>query len=100
VTGATVRGKFRPARAVVAKPAATDPPGEARRRSRAERRARQLALAYAIERAIEAGEFASYGDVARALGVTQPRVSQVMNLLLLSPAVQEQMLVGCGSARP
>jgi len=90
----TVRGKFRPSRAVVAKPEARDPPGEARRRSRAERRARQLALAYAIERAIEAGEFRSYGEVARALGISQARVSQVMGLLLLPPAVQERVLRG------
>jgi hypothetical protein len=94
MSGATVRGKFRPAGAVLTKPEATVQPGEARRRSRAERKARQLALAYAIERAIEAGEFRSYGDVARALGITQPRVSQVTGLLLLPPAVQERVLLG------
>jgi hypothetical protein len=68
MSGATVRGKFRPAQAVLAKPEARDPPGAARRRSRADRKARQLALAYAIERAIEAGEYRSYGEVARAWG--------------------------------
>jgi predicted XRE-type DNA-binding protein len=70
------------------------------RRPQSERKARQLALAYAIERAIEAGEFRSYGDVAKALGVTQPRVSQVMNLMLLPRSVQEQMLLGSGAAVP
>jgi len=92
----TVRGKFRPSRAVLAKAKveAKEPPAAVRARSRADRRARQLALAYAIERAIQAGEFRSYGEVARALGLTQPRVSQVMGLLLLPPAVQERVLRG------
>jgi predicted XRE-type DNA-binding protein len=94
VSGATVRGKFRPARAVLAKAEVQEPPGAARARSHAERKARQLALAYAIERAIEAGEFRSYGEVARALGITQPRVSQVMALMLLPPALQERVLLG------
>ena len=90
----TVRGKFRPARAVLAKREVQEPPAAVRARSHAERRARQLALAYAIERAIEAGEFRSYGEVARALGVTQPRVSQVVGLLLLPSEVQERVLLG------
>ena len=94
MTGATVRGKFRPARAVLAKAKAQEPPGAARARSHAERKARQLALAYRIERAIEAGEFRSYGEVARALGITQPRVSQVMAMLMLPAAVQERLLRG------
>jgi len=92
----TVRGKFRPARAVLAKAKveATEPPAAVRARSRADRRARQLALAYKIERAIEAGEVTSYGEVARALGISQPRVSQVMGLLLLPPEIQEGVLLG------
>ena len=96
MTGATVRGKVRPARAILAKATVEirEPAGAVRRRNHAERKARQLALAYAIERAIEAGEFRSYGDVARALGVSQPRVSQVMALLMLPAAVQDGMLLG------
>jgi hypothetical protein len=96
----TVRAKFRPARAVLASvkepeagaPAQAPPP----RSTRSERLARQLALAHWIERAIEAGEVASYGDVARRLGLTQPRVSQVMGLLFLPPEMQERALMGGG----
>ncbi len=33
---------------------------------------------------------------ARALGLTQPRVTQIMVLLSLSPALKEQALVGAG----
>jgi alkylated DNA nucleotide flippase Atl1 len=87
-----------PARAVLAsvKPGAGAPAPAARPhgRARAPRLARQLALAHWIERAIESGEVASYGAVARALGLTQPRVTQVMGLLLLSPAIQERVLMG------
>jgi len=60
----TVRRKFRPARQAVEK--ARDDPG---RGSRADRPARRLALAYYIDRLIEAGEVASYGEVARMLGL-------------------------------
>ena len=96
----TVRAKFRPARAVLAsvqKPEAGAPaPAPPPRRARSERLARQLALAHWIERAIEAGEVASYGDVARRLGLTQPRITQVMSLLFLPPEMQERVLLGTG----
>ena len=58
------------------------------------RAARMLALAHHVERLVEAGELAGYADAARALGVTRARLTQVMNLLLLAPEIQEQMLVG------
>jgi len=97
----TVRAKFRPARAVLAsvKAEAGKPAPRVRPRARPERLARQLALAYWIERAIEAGEVASYGDVARRLGLTQPRVTQIMGLLLLPPDVQERVLLGVAGVR-
>ena len=74
-SGAVVRGKFRPARGLVAK-ARPEPvaPGERPvRRTNAARLARQLALAHWIERAVEDGRVASYGEAARALGLTEPR---------------------------
>ncbi len=91
----TIRGKFRPSRALLAsvKPEAGEPVPAPPKRVRSERLARQLALAHLIERSIEAGQVASYGAVARALGLTQPRVTQIMGLLLLSPAVQERALL-------
>ncbi len=39
---------------------------------------RMLALAYAIEAAVEDGRFRSVAEVARALGLTRARLSQVM----------------------
>jgi hypothetical protein len=53
--------------------------------------ARLLALAYDIEARIEAGEFHDYADVARAHGLTRARLTQVMNLLLLAPPIQEEI---------
>ena len=52
-----------------------------------------LVLAHQIEEAIAAGRARDYADVARQLGVTRTRMSQIMNLLLLSPAIQEQLLL-------
>jgi len=66
------------------------------RRTNAARLARQLALAHWIERAVEAGQAASYGEVARILGLTESRVTQITALLGLSPAVQEGILLGEG----
>lgn len=96
-SGAVVRGKFRPARVVVAaaRPEPPAPPGR-HKRTRSERLARQLAMAHWIERAVEEGRAGSYGEVARALGLTESRITQVTALLGLSPAVQERVLLGEG----
>lgn len=53
--------------------------------------ARLLALAHDIEARIEAGE-RDDADVARAHGLTRARLTQVMNLLLLAPPIQEDVL--------
>jgi hypothetical protein len=63
----------------------------ARRRYPA-RIARQLALAHALQRRVEAGEFADYADMARALGFTRARITQIMDLLLLAADIQEEIL--------
>lgn len=39
---------------------------------------------------------ASYGEVARILGLTESRITQVTALLGLPPAVQEEVLLGEG----
>ena len=55
---------------------------------------RDLTLAHHVERLVEAGELAGYAEAARVLGVTRARLTQVMNLLLLAPAVQDRILCG------
>ncbi len=58
------------------------------------RAARMLALAHYVERLVEEGSVKSYAEAARKLSVTRARMSQVLNLLNLSPRVQEALLVG------
>jgi len=96
-SGAVVRGKFRPARGLVAS-VRPEPRAEVPQvsRTRADRLARQLALAHWVERAVEDGRASSYGEVARALGLTESRITQVTALLGLSPGVQERVLLGEG----
>ena len=54
--------------------------------------ARLLAFAYRIERRIAAGEIQDRASAARALGVTRARVTQILDLLLLAPDIQEEIL--------
>jgi hypothetical protein len=54
--------------------------------------ARLLALAHELERQIRAGVFDDLADAARKLGLTRARVTQIANLTLLSPAIQEEIL--------
>jgi hypothetical protein len=62
------------------------------RQTRPARVARLLAMAHDVEHQIQAGEIKDYADVARRHGFTRARVSQVMNLLLLAPDIQEEIL--------
>ena len=52
-----------------------------------------LALAHNIERRIDAGAIPDYATAARSLGVTRARLTQLMNLLLLAPEIQEHVLL-------
>jgi len=54
--------------------------------------ARQLALAHALRCRLERGEFDDFADMARQLGFTRARVTQLVDLLLLAPEVQEEIL--------
>jgi Arc/MetJ-type ribon-helix-helix transcriptional regulator len=51
-----------------------------------------LALAHRIEAAIERGEYRDRADVARQHGLTRARITQIMDLLLLAPELQERVL--------
>jgi len=56
------------------------------------RLSRLLALAIRFDRLVRQGEVADYADLARLGHVTRARVTQIMNLLLLAPAIQEEIL--------
>jgi len=54
--------------------------------------ARLMALAIRFDQLIQAGEVADYAEMARLGNVTRARVTQIMNLLMLAPDLQEELL--------
>jgi ParB-like chromosome segregation protein Spo0J len=56
--------------------------------------ARRIALAHHIEALIDAGEIEDYADAARRLGLSRARITQVADLALLAPDIQEAVLQG------
>ena len=64
----------------------TLPPG------RVPRVTRHLALAHEIERRVRAGELDDLAQAAREFGLTRARVTQIVSLILLAPAIQEEIL--------
>ncbi len=51
-----------------------------------------MALAIRFDRLIKAGEIRDQAEIARLGQVTRARVTQIMNLLLLAPDIQEEIL--------
>jgi len=77
------------------KSAAAEPSG----RPRIPRITRLMALAIKFQDMVDRGEVMDYADLARLGYVTRARVTQIMNLLLLAPDIQELLLLvssGCG----
>ena len=61
-------------------------------RGRIPRVARLLALAIRLEELIASGHVPNYAALARLVGVTRARVTQIANLTLLAPDIQEAIL--------
>jgi hypothetical protein len=72
---------------LAAGPAPTPPPA-----GRLPRITRLLALAHRLEKACQRGDVANYAELARRGQVSRARITQIMNLLLLAPTIQEQIL--------
>lgn len=53
---------------------------------------RLMALAIHCDGLIRQGQIRDYADLARLAGLTRARVTQIMNLLNLAPAIQEMLL--------
>lgn len=53
---------------------------------------RIMALAIRMDRLLREGVARDYADLARLGGVTRARLTQIMNLLLLAPDIQEDLL--------
>ncbi len=54
--------------------------------------AKRLALAHRIAREIDDGEYVDQADVARQHGLSRARLTQLLNLTLLAPDIQEEVL--------
>jgi hypothetical protein len=67
-------------------PPAREPDG------RAPRVARMLALAHKLEGLVRSGAVKDYAELARLGHVSASRISQILLLLYLAPAIQEQIL--------
>jgi hypothetical protein len=61
---------------------------------RVPRIARLMALAVKFQGMVDRGEVRDYADLARLGFVTRARLTQIMNLLLLAPDIQERLLCG------
>ncbi len=61
---------------------------------------RYMALAIHFEDLIRQGVVTDYADLARLGHVTRARVTQIMNLRLLAPEIQEQLLFMEATANP
>ena len=53
---------------------------------------RLLALAIHFDGLIQSGVVSNYSELARLGYVTRARMTQIMNLLMLAPAIQEELL--------
>ena len=82
--------RVRRAKVVRLRGGAPPPPREVARRPA--HVARMLALAHHVELAIGRGLLASAADVAGQLGFTRARVTHLLDLLLLAPDIQEEVL--------
>lgn len=65
---------------------------EDRPRGRIPRITKLMALAIRFERLIAEGVVADYAELARLGNVSRARITQIMNLLLLAPDIQEAVL--------
>jgi len=67
---------------------------------RVPRISRLMALAIRFDGMLKRGLVRDYADLARLGLVSKPRVTQIMNLLLLAPDIQEELLflprIACG----
>jgi hypothetical protein len=81
--------KSRRKRAVPGPPPAPKPP---KPEGRTPRVAKLMALAIRFDQLLRDGKVADQSELARLAHVTQPRMTQIMNLLHLAPDIQEDIL--------
>lgn len=75
----------------------TAPTPTSREPGRVPRVARLMALAIRFDELIQAGEVTDYAELARLAHVTRARITQIMNLRMLAPDIQEAILFAAAS---
>ena len=83
-----VRYRFQPKRAAAHQRAAVPAPEPV------PRIARLLALAHKFQGMLDRGDVASMADLARVGRVSRARITQILDLLMLAPEIQEAILFG------
>jgi hypothetical protein len=73
--------------------ATTPPATETVEPGRVPRISKLMALAIRFECLIRTGKAADQSELARLAHITQPRMTQIMNLLHLAPDIQEELLL-------
>jgi hypothetical protein len=68
------------------------PPSRPEPVRRPARIARMLALAHSFQAEVDGGKYLDRADLARQLGLTRARVTQLLDLMLLAPDIQEEIL--------
>ena len=71
---------------------APEPQGPAEPAGRIPRVAKLMALAVRFDQLLRERKVADQSELARLAHVTQPRMTQIMNLLHLAPDIQEELL--------
>jgi hypothetical protein len=74
------------------RPAAATMPPPSIPRGRVPRVSRLLALAFRLDELVRAGVIADYATLAELAHVSRARITQIMNLLVLAPDIQEALL--------
>lgn len=88
-TAITVEWTLKRRKGAPAKPVAPDAACQAR----IPRLARLMALSFRFDSLIQQGVIRDYADLARLGRVSRARITQIMNLLNLSPTIQENILL-------
>ena len=68
------------------------PPARPARPGQIPRISRLMALAIKFQEMVDGGEVTDYADLARLGYVTRARLTQIMNLTLLAPDIQERLI--------
>ncbi len=88
----TLRGRRRGRGVPVFRHAASSEPSPSVPRGRVPRVSRLLALALRLDELVRAGLVDDYATLAELAHVSRARISQIMNLLVLAPGIQETLL--------